>query len=119
MRKEVDSNIREALQKLPRPMINHKGIKVVVRQEARSETGEEHIAAKKHFLKVRDIEAIPQIIKNPLSYKRDSKRKRSMVYFGKRPGNNKAKYLKIVTNTLRDGSEELITVFPKKRFDKY
>ena len=115
MTKEKDGNIMAALLKLPRPMVNSKGINVFVRDEARSETGQEHIASKKHFLKVRDIEAIPSIIKKPLCYKKDPKRKRSMVYIGKRRGRNKAPFMKIVTNQRKDEAEEIITVYPIKR----
>lgn len=116
MKKEKDKNIVSALAHLPKPMVNRDGVLVYVREEARSETGAEHIAEKKHFLKIRDIEAVPGILKNPLSYKRDPKRKRSMVYFGKRPGqNNKAPLLKIVTNIRKDAAEEIITVYPQKR----
>jgi hypothetical protein len=116
MKKEKDKNIVTALSNLPKPMINCEGILVYVREEARSETGAEHIAAKKHFLKVRDVEAVPGILKRPLLYKKDPKRKRSMNYYGKRPGqNNKVPFLKIVTNIRKDAAEEIITIFPQKR----
>jgi len=116
MKKEKDQNIVSALSHLPKPMINRDGILVYVREEARSETGAEHIAEKKHLLKIRDIKVIPGILKDPISYKKDPKRKRSMIYFGKRPGqNNKAPFLKIVTNIRKDGAEEIITIYPKKR----
>lgn len=115
MKKSKDNNIIGALKKLQFPIKNVKGIDVYLREEARSETGEEHIAAKKHFLKVRDINCIASIIKNPLLYKKDPKRKKSMVYFGKRSGKEKAPYLKIVTNIRKDGNEEIITVYPKKK----
>ena len=84
-----------------------------LRKNARNETGAEHIAGKLHELKVRDIEILPSVLKQPLSVKND--KRKGKLYFGKRKGVNKFPYLKVVVRVEKDGTETIITVCSSKR----
>ena len=112
-KRPFDQNLVDALNKLSWPLINKDGIKVFLRDNARNETGAEHIAGKLHELKVRDIEIIPSILKQPL--KTECDKRKGKLYFGKRKGINKFPFLKIVVNEQKDGSEVIITVCSSKR----
>lgn len=79
-----------------------------MRKNARNETGAEHIAGKLHELKVRDIEILPNVLKQPLSVKNDNRK--GKLYFGKRKGVNKFPYLKVVVRVEKDDTETIITV---------
>ena len=84
-----------------------------LRKNARNETGAEHIAGKLHELKVRDIEILPNVLKQPLSAKND--KRKGKLYFGKRKGVNKFPYLKVVVRMEKDETETIITVCSSKR----
>ena len=84
-----------------------------LRKNARNETGAEHIAGKLHELKVRDIEILPNVLKQPLSVKND--KRKGKLYFGKRKGVNKFPYLKVVVRVEKDDTETIITVCSSKR----
>jgi hypothetical protein len=86
---------------------------VFLRKSARNETGAEHIAGKLHELKVRDIEILPNVLKQPLSVKND--KRKGKLYFGKRKGVNKFPYLKVVVRVEKDETETIITVCSSKR----
>lgn len=113
-----DPNIIEALERLPRIMQNNENKEVCIRLRARDESGKEHIAVSTHGLQVRDIEMIPQVLKNPESFCKDPYNKNYKNYYGKRFGKhdsttrNKGIFLKIVTSVKLDGNEEIVTVFP-------
>lgn len=112
-RRPFDRNLVDTLNKLSWPLVSKDGIKVFLRDNARNETGAEHIAGKLHELKVRDIEIIPTILKAPLKVLKD--KRKGKLYFGKRKGVYKFPYLKIVVNERKDGSEVIITVCSSKR----
>lgn len=112
-KRPFDQNLVDALNKLSWPLVNKDGVKVFLRDNARNETGAEHIAGKLHELKVRDIEIIPSILEQPLKTERD--KRKGKLYFGKRKGVNKFPFLKIVVNEQKDGSEVIITVCSSKR----
>lgn len=112
-KRPFDQNLVDAINKLNWPLINNDGVKVFLRCAARNETGAEHIAGKLHDLKVRDIELLPIVLKQPISIKND--RRKGKLYFGKRRGMNKAPFLKIVVRVLKDGTETIITVCSSKR----
>ena len=102
-------NILDAVNKLEWPLTNKTGTKIFLRKKARNESGAEHISGKLHSLKVRDIEAVPSILKNPLSIFFDDRK--GKLYFGKRKGiNSKYPYLKIVVKEERNGTETIVTV---------
>lgn len=112
-KKEFDKHLVIALQKLAWPLFDKNGKKVFVRSNDRKGDGFSHIASKHHSLKVRDIELIPSILKNPLAIKKD--KRKGLVYYGKRKGINKSLYLKIV---LREDKTEhliIITICASKR----
>jgi len=113
-KRDYDQNITLALQKIQWPIINAEGISVSVRKTARNENGFEHIAGKMHLLKIRDIDLIPYIIKNPLKVVLENKGRKGKAYFGKRKGINKSKYLKIVVRCQGNKSEEIVTVYSTK-----
>ena len=84
---KYDHKIIEALKKLP-PHIEDKRHGFVIDVEddrARSnETRFQHIAKKEHLLKVRDIEAIPEGIKNYIKFSKSDELKDTYYYFIKR-----------------------------------
>ena len=65
------------------------------------------------FLKVRDIELLPNVLKQPLSVKID--KRKGKLYFGKRKGVNKSPFLKVVVRIEKNGTETIITVCSSKR----
>ena len=113
---EYDEHIIAALLKLKVPIIGKNGKKFYVRDEARHESGLEHIADKRHRLKVKDIEIVPAILKHPLAEMVDPNNKNYRNYYGVRKGQENDTLLKIVTwPDKRDPSKELIiTIFPTK-----
>jgi len=112
-KRPFDQNLVNAINKLNWPLINNNGTKVFLRNNARYETGAEHIAGKLHELKVRDVAILPDILKQPLSIKND--KRKGKLYFGKRKGVNKFPYLKVVVRVEKDETETIITVCSSKR----
>ena len=112
-KRPFDQNLVTAINELDWPLSNYDGIKVFLRNKARYETGAEHIAGKLHELKVRDIEMLPFMLKEPFSVKTD--RRKGKLYFGKRKGVNKFPYLKVVVRVQKDDSETIITICSSKR----
>jgi hypothetical protein len=108
-----DQNLVDAINKLNWPLNNNKGAKVFLRKDARYETGAQHIAAKLHGLKVRDIEILPNVLKKSLVEKKD--KRKGKLYFGKRKGINKFQYLKVVVKVEKNGDETIITICSSKR----
>lgn len=109
----IDENIVKALLKIKWPLKNFENTNVFVREKARNETGFEHIAAKKHLLKIRDIEQIPDILKHPYKVRTDF-RNGNRYYYGIRKGNVKSKYLKIVVTFEKDLNEKILSLYPVK-----
>lgn len=112
-----DGHIVKALTKINWPLINFEDIRVRVRERARNETGYEHIAAKKHLLKVRDIEQLPDILKHPYKVRTDL-RNGNRYYYGIRKGKEKSKYLKIVVTLEKDQNEKILSLYPVKCVDR-
>ncbi len=112
-KRPFDQNLVDAINKLNWPLVNNNGVKAFLRKNARNETGAEHIAGKLHELKVRDIEILPNVLKQPLSVKND--KRKGKLYFGKRKGVNKFPYLKVVVRVEKDETETIITVCSSKR----
>lgn len=112
-----DELIVEALQKINWPLKNFENVDVRVREKSRNETGFEHIAAKKHLLKIRDIELIPEILKRPYRVRTDL-RNGNRYYFGIRKGKEKSKYLKIVITFEKDQNEKILSLYPVKCIDR-
>lgn len=117
-KQKYDPNIIDALEKLPKIMMNNENKEIVIRVQARDESGKEHIAVATHGLQVRDIETIPKILKKPQYCCKDPHNKNYKDYYGKRLGKhnssnrNKGIYLKIITSVRLDGSEEIVTAYP-------
>ena len=116
--RDFDKNILNSLSKLQWPIINNKGIKVFVRANARKEGGLQHIAGKCHLLKVRDIESIPNILKNPYKVILEQSGRKGKSYYGKRKGVEKSPLLKIVVRIRSDYCEEIVTIYTAKRVKK-
>lgn len=89
---KYDLKIIEALKKLP-PLIEDRrhGFVIYIRDDqARSnETRFQHIAKKMHELKVRDIESIPEGIKNYIRFSKSKDIKDTYYYHIKRKGGDK------------------------------
>jgi len=89
---KYDIKLIEALKKLP-PLIEDKrhGFIIQIRDDkARSnETRFQHIAKKMHELKVRDIESIPEGIKNYVKFTVSKELKDTYYYFINRKGKDK------------------------------
>lgn len=115
-----DVEVYVALRNLPQKLPTSKGTMVAFGKGKRDEGVYEHIALKRHELRVVDILAIPLILLDPKSIVADRKSKRYENYVGDRPGNKvKPPFLKIIT---KKGSgkkeskeqEEFVTVYTVK-----
>ena len=110
-----DQNIIDALLKLKIPIIGIYDRKFYLREKARNEKGIEHIAAKRHRLKVRDIESIPSILRKPKYISEDPAHPIYRNYYGIRKGDEKIPIIKIVTSPVkgkRNQEEIIITIYP-------
>ena len=89
---KYDLKLIEALKKLP-PLIEDRrhGFVIYIRDDqARSnETRFQHIAKKMHELKVRDIESIPEGIKDYMRFAKSKEIKDTYYYYIKRKGGDK------------------------------
>ena len=97
---EYDENIIAALRKIKQPILGKL----------------EHIADKKHRLKVRDIESIENILKSPVSVRIDPYSRNYKNYYGLRKGDEKKSLLKIITwpDEHDEVFERIITIYPVK-----
>lgn len=113
---DFDQNIINALLALKTPIHGVDGKEFLVRDSSRNESGIEHIAIKRHRLKVRDIESLPQILKHPKLVCKDPYNPNYMNYYGIRKGNDSNTLLKIVTwpDEHNEKRELIITIFPTK-----
>ena len=114
---EYDENIIAALSKIDVPIIGVNGIKFYFREKTRKESGFEHIANKKHRLKVRDIECIPEILRHPKKICEDSSNPIYKNYYGIRKGRESNLLLKIVTSPVkgrREIEQIIVTIYPVK-----
>lgn len=116
---DYDEHIVAALLKLDNPIIGKGGRKFYIRDKARDESGLEHIAVKRHRLKVRDIETIVKILRHPVYMCEDPTNHIYRNYYGIRKGKDSGSFLKIVTSPVKGkrGEEEIIiTIYPTKTF---
>ena len=112
---KYDLNIIEALLQIKNPIIGKNGKEFFVRDEARYESGIQHIVLKRHRLKVRDIESLSSILKKPSMEMIDPNNKNYKNYYGIRKGNNRNNMLlKIITWPYENDSKKelIITVYP-------
>lgn len=81
----------EAIKKWPNPMFDKKhDLYIYVEGNARSNQSRvDHIVEYGHDLKVRDLEAVPEGIKNYFAYKKDPVYKNTFNYYIKRKGMDK------------------------------
>ena len=81
----------EAIKKWPNPMFDKKhDFYIYVEGNARSNQSRiEHIVEYSHDLKVRDLELVPEGIKNYFAYKKDPVYKDTFNYYLYRKGNDK------------------------------
>lgn len=113
---DYDEHIVTALLKLDNPIIGKDGKKFYIRDKARNESGLEHIAVKRHRLKVRDIESITSILKHPAYTKQDPSNRNYINYYGIRQNTKNYYLIKIVTWPNKDNPNEetIITIYPVK-----
>ena len=110
--KEYDQNIINALKSLPVPLKTYKGKEVLFDVNKRDETIFEHISNKEHHLFVKDIEQIPKILLNKESLNQDNKSHKFHNYIGRRgKKNERAKYLKIITEIKKGNKESVVTIY--------
>lgn len=85
------TNLIEVIKKWPNPIIDKKhGYEIYVEGRARSnQTREEHIVEHGHDLKVRDLELVPNGIKNYFDYRKDPVYKNTWNYYIKRGGKDR------------------------------
>ena len=118
---EYDLNIIAALSKIQTPILGVDGRKFYFREMIRKETGFEHIANKKHRLKIRDVESIPEILKHPKAWHSDPDNPIFRNYYGIRKGKDSDTFIKIVTSPVkgkRDEEEIIVTIYPTKTIKK-
>ena len=110
-RKEYDFHIIEALKKLTIPLKTFDGHNVLFDKDKRNETIFEHIANKRHHLKVKDIELIPEIISRKENLRKDKNgdKFRNYVYRSKRK-KERLKFIKITTRINSNSTETIITI---------
>lgn len=86
----------EAIKKWPSPMLDKKhDLSIYVEGNARSnQTRVDHIVEYGHDLKVRDLESVPEGIKQYFAYKKDPVYKNTYNYYIKRKGMDKG-FIKI------------------------
>ena len=95
--KEHDELLSDALMKIPFPLKDKRhGFSIYLsdRRASSNETRIKHIINKRHDLKVRDIESIPNGINDYWHYKKDSTYKDTFNYYLKRKGEDKG-YIKV------------------------
>ena len=111
---EYDQHIIDALIRLDNPIVGKDKKHFYIRSEARRETGLQHIANRKHRLKVRDIEMIPSFLKHPKYECADPLKKNYRNYYGIRESKNAMLFIKIVTwvNPSNPNIETIITIYP-------
>ena len=111
---EYDQHIIDALLKLQNPIIGKDKKVFFVRNKARGETGLQHIANKRHRLKVRDIEMVPSILKHPQYMCDDPDNSIYKNYYGIRKDGKHTSFIKIVTSPQKNNktTEEIITIYP-------
>ena len=85
------SHLIKAIEKWPNPMYDKKhNYYIYVEGRARSnQTRQEHIIEYGHDLKVRDLELVPEGIKNYFEYRKDPVYKNTYNYYLKRVGQDK------------------------------
>ncbi len=109
-----DQNIIDALLKLKTPIKGYDGKEFEIRSKGRNENGLQHIAVKRHRLKIRDIESIPEILRHPTFFSIDPNNKNYRNYYGVRKGENSNSFIKIVTWPYENNpkKETIITIYP-------
>lgn len=113
-----DQNIIAALLRLRTPLFTAHGSEVSFDKNKRNETIYEHIAHKKHHLTIKDIAAIPAILADRKSLKKDRNGKRYRTYIGKRgKKKERIKYLKIVTEVGDGNKESIVAIYLTKNKD--
>ena len=114
---EVDSNIIAALNRLKWPLPSARNTKIAIREKCRNQPGIEHIASKRHHLKVDDVPLVPTILAQPIVLCKHPGNKHHLNYYGKRKGNRSPLFLKIVTmQDKSDSSKEwIVTIYPTKK----
>lgn len=113
--REIDKHIIKALEDLKQPLILKDNVRVIFAEKGRKETRFEHIADKKHRLKVSDIEMLPDILRNSTLISRSKKKDHSIIYYGKRKGRKKPPYLKVVIDFRKERLGKIVTIYTVKR----
>ena len=110
--KDYDENIINALKTMSTPLKTFDNHEVSFEKDKRNESIFEHIGKQKHRLKLTDIKAIPQILKDSKSLTKDVKKSVFRNYEGKRPKKNaKLKYIRIVTRKIGPVKEVITTIY--------
>ncbi len=116
LREVIDENIVSALKNLPIPLLAFDGKLIYFEENKRKESIFEHIANKKHRLRISDINEIPKILKDKNSLQNDKKKKVFRNYIGRRTKkNDKMKYIKIVTRSCGDEKEVITSIYLLKK----
>lgn len=111
---EFDQNIIAALKAIHNPILIKDNVRVIFEGKGRYQTRFEHIADKKHRLKVSDIEMLATIIKLPLVISNSRKNDKTKCFYGKRKGKPKNIYLKVVVDFRDAKLGKIATVYPAK-----
>lgn len=113
--REVDQNIIKALKAITLPILIKDNVRVIFAEKGRNQTRFEHIADKKHHLKVSDIQLAVPILKQPLMICESKKKDHSRCFYGRRKGNPKTRYLKVVVDFRDDKLGKIVTIYAVKR----
>lgn len=111
---EYDEHIIDALLKLKTPIIGKNKKSFFFKKESNGNTSYEHIALKRHRLKVRDIESIPEILRHPKIEMTDPNNKNYRNYYGIRKGKENGIFIKIITWPDKKDTfkEYIVTIYP-------
>ena len=114
---KYDQHIVDALLKLKTPIKGQGGKEFDIRSKGRNENGLQHIALKRHRLRIKDIELVPEILMHPRVVTIDPNNRNYRNYYGFRKGNDNEFFLKIVTWPYENDpkKETIITIYPTKR----
>jgi len=116
-RKEYDFHIVDALKKLPIPLKSFDGHDVLFDKNKRYETIYEYIANKKHRLKVKDIELLPEIFSKKSSLRKDKIGTKFRCYiFKNKAKKERLKFIKIITRINTNKTETIITIHKVKNY---
>lgn len=119
---QFDNNIIDALKSLPAEIEDKRHSIIICFKDDKSRSNEtrfEHIAKKYHELKVRDIKAIPNGIRQYVKYVKSQKHKETSYYYIKRPSDDRG-FIQIAIKLFKNNKQKAYvkTIYITHRIQK-